>query len=89
MFINEAELTDIERKTRTIIRNMSWYGKLASVEDLSVKTGRKRENILPVIESLVEKKLIKWINKEHVIYLPLPSWYERELKDKESTLERW
>lgn len=83
MIFNEAELTDIERKTRIIIRNINLYGKLASVEDLSVKTGRKRENILPVIESLVEKKLIKWINKEHVIILPLSGCYERVLQEEE------
>lgn len=76
-------LTDIERKTLTIINNMSELHRIPTIEDLCQKTGRDKQRLLPVIEQLANDRKVKILNAERVIRLPLPRWYEREIEEKE------
>ncbi|MCM3716688.1 hypothetical protein M3202_21855 [Alkalihalobacillus oceani] len=75
-------VTDIERKTLTIINNMSQLHRIPTIDDLCQKTGRGKQRLLPVIEQLAHDRKVKILNAKQVIMLPLPRWYERELEEK-------
>ena len=62
-----TQLSDIERKTKTIIINMNRYGKTITVEDLCVKTGRDKSTLMSILKSLTEKRIIKGVRNGKII----------------------
>lgn len=62
-----TQLSDIERKVKTIIINMNRYGKTITIEDLCVKTGRDKEALVPVLKSLIDKRIIKGVKDGKII----------------------
>ncbi|WJQ80977.1 hypothetical protein [Brevibacillus brevis] len=58
-------LSDIERKVLRIIGNYSaMKPRPPSVDEICVKTGRSREDVMTVLETLAREKYIEWRRTE-------------------------
>jgi SOS-response transcriptional repressor LexA len=68
-------LSDIERKVLRIIGNYSaMKPRPPSVDEICVKTGRSREDVMTVLEELTREKYIEWKRSEPDNIEVITSW---------------
>lgn len=68
-------LSDIERKVLRIISNFSTIrGRVPTINELSIKTGRSYNGILNVLSTLNGKGYIKWDRKKPEDIEILQAW---------------
>ncbi|MGK5654858.1 hypothetical protein ACSNN6_29165 [Brevibacillus formosus] len=68
-------LTDIERKILRIIGNYSaMKPKPPSIDVICVKTGREREGVMTVLETLAREEYIEWRRAEPDNIEVITSW---------------
>ncbi|PSK03734.1 hypothetical protein C7R92_27690 [Brevibacillus porteri] len=68
-------LTDIERKVLRIIGNYyAMKPRPPSIDEICVKTGRDREGVMTVLETLTREEYIEWKRSEPDKMEVIESW---------------
>ncbi|MBO8168372.1 MAG: hypothetical protein H0Z35_04190 [Thermoanaerobacteraceae bacterium] len=61
----KVRVSDIERKMFIMIRNsFHTSGRPLTIKEFGVRTGRTKKKVKEVLETLVEKKNIRWAGEE-------------------------
>ncbi len=74
-------LSDIERKVLRVIGNFSaGRRRLPTINELCIKTGRKRGGIMQVLDVLAKQEYIEWDRMQPDQIVLLESWERKESK---------